>query len=84
MEYSQVENNTFIILFIFKMGTDIAFVFHFSFQNLREYQLIGSFFPIGWIYSEFSRSVLIPFFLLVNEYTRILSQLLNSEMGSFL
>ena len=43
-------NFPFIILFIFKilrMDTQIAYEFQLSFQNLRECQLIGFFFPIG-------------------------------------
>jgi len=55
-----------------------------SFQNLGEYQLIGFFFPIGLISSEFSHSFLIPFFLLADEYIGILSQFLIIEMGSLL
>ena len=39
-----------------------------SLQKVRESQLFSSFFPIGWIYSDFSRGVWIHFFLLVDAY----------------
>jgi len=41
--------NILINFQILKQGTHVDFVFHLSFQNLLEYQLIGSFFVIGRI-----------------------------------
>jgi len=53
-----------------------------SFQKLLENQLFGSIFsPIGGINTEFPCSFLIPCLLLVDEYTRILSQFLNNDLG---
>ena len=40
--------NILLIFKILKQGTHLACEFHWSFHYLREYQLIGSFFPISW------------------------------------
>ena len=69
---------------MFTLGTHIASEYHQNIQNLWEYQLIGSFFPIGWIYSESSPSFLITFFLLADENYGIFFQFLISELGSLL
>ena len=49
----------FIYIFkILKQGTQIAFEFHLSFQNLRVHPLVGSFFLLA----KFFCGVLMPFF----------------------
>ena len=49
------------------------------FQKLREYQLFGSFSPIGWIYSDVPCSFLINFSYWLGEYTGILSEVFEKS-----
>jgi len=53
--------------------------FFFSFQNLREHQLVGSSFLLAKFLFGFS----MPFFP-IDEYTGVLSQLLKNGMGTLL
>jgi len=55
-------------------GTHLDFEFPFSFQKLRESQLIDSF----SLLAEFFQGFCVLFFLLVDEYTGILLHLLKS------
>jgi len=52
--------NILFIFEIFKHGTQMAFEFHLSLQNLREHQLVGSFFLLAKSICGF----FIPFILL--------------------
>ena len=58
--------------------TRLAFEFNLSFQNLREYQLCL------FLLADFLCGFPNPFFLLVDEYTGILSELLKNGVGTLL
>jgi len=61
-------------------GKQKAFEFYLSFQKKQEHQLIDSFSILAEFFCGFS----VLFFLLVNEYTGILSQFLNKGVVTLL
>jgi len=61
-------------------GTHLAFEFHLSFQKLWKFQLIKFLSPIGWFLSR----IFVLLFLLVDEYTWILSQFLKKGVGTLI